>query len=123
MSERHDSSSLKLEPETTQSNVQVPSEQIQNWMTSLDAFVRTVSLSDLDEAKKAEIVSHIDVIRTELRSGQWPSRGRPPTSPALFMKRVTSRRSIKIGKCCPFSLRNGCVPCRTLSVSAELCEL
>jgi len=75
MSERHDSSSLKLEPETTQSNVQVPSEQIQNWMTSLDAFVRTVSLSDLDEAKKAEIVSHIDVIRTELRSGQWPSMG------------------------------------------------
>jgi hypothetical protein len=75
MSQQRDSSSLKLEPETQQADAQIPNEQMQNWMTSLDAFVQTVTRSELDEAKKAEIVSHIEVIRTELRSGQWPSMG------------------------------------------------
>lgn len=73
MSQQHDSSSLKLDTETTQPDVQVPNEQLQGWMASLDALVQAVSNSGLEPSKKGEILSHIDVIRTELRSGQWPS--------------------------------------------------
>jgi hypothetical protein len=73
MGQQQDTRSLSLDSETTQSNVQVPDEQVQIWMASLDAFVQTVSQSSLDAAKKAEIVAHIDVIRSELQSGQWPS--------------------------------------------------
>lgn len=75
MNQQHDSSSLKLDPETTQPDVQVPHEQMHSWMASLDALVQAVSQSQLEAPKKAEILGHIEVIKTELKSGQWPAVG------------------------------------------------